>query len=128
MDHPLYSSRLLDHFHRPRNVGEVVQADAEGRVVSPVHGDTLRLTFALEGERIARVRFQCSGCVVAIAAGSVATTLLEGRSVAEALRIDDGSVAEALGGVPEERRECSLLVGRAVRAALARAPGAGNCS
>lgn len=119
-----YSETLLDHFRRPRNVGEVDRPDAEARVVSPIHGDTLRLTFALREGRITEVRFQCRGCVVAIAAGSVATTLLAGRTVAQALAVSDDDVAQALGGIPSAKRKCSLVVGETVRRALATGPGA----
>jgi nitrogen fixation NifU-like protein len=114
-----YSELLLEHFRNPRNVGEVERWDAEARVTSPLHGDTLRLTFELDGERIRQVRFQCLGCTVAIAAGSVATVLLAGRTRDEALALTDADVAEALGGIPETRRACSILVAEAVRAALA---------
>lgn len=117
--HPEYSAALLDHFRNPRNVGALESPDAEGLVESPLHGDTLRLTFALEGDRIRQVRFQCRGCTVAIAAGSAATVLLEGRTITEALRVTDDDVERALDGIPEDRRGCSLLVARALRAAFA---------
>ena len=94
--------------------------DAEASVASPLHGDTLRLTFALDGDRIREARFRCLGCPVAIAAGSVATVLLEGRSITEALRLTDQDVIDALGGVPEGKEACSLLVREAVHAALSR--------
>ena len=116
--HPEYSEALLDHFHHPRNVGALESPDAQAFVESPLHGDTLRLTFALEGDRIRQVRFQCRGCTVAIAAGSAATTLLEGRTITEALRLGNDDVDRALGGVPEDRLGCSLLVAEAVRAAF----------
>jgi len=116
--HPDYSDRLLDHFRQPRNVGDVPDPDAQAEVESPLHGDRLRLTFRIAGERIVETRFRCLGCTVAIAAGSAATELLTGRTVAEALAITDEAVAAALGGVPERRAQCSLLVRRTVQAAL----------
>jgi nitrogen fixation NifU-like protein len=119
MRHPEYSDTLLDHFRAPRGVGQVEGPDAEALVVSPIHGDNLRLTFAIREHRLSEVRFQCSGCVVAIASGSIATTLLQGRTVAEALALTDDAVVRALGGVPEGRRVCSVMVSRAVRLALA---------
>src|SRR5204862_413226 len=96
---------LLDHFRNPRNVGRIQSPDAESFVESPLHGDTLRLTFTLEGERIREARFQCRGCTVAIAAGAAATVLLQGRTLTEALRdthVDGlqselGRVARTLG-------------------------------
>lgn len=96
--------------------------DADAESVSAIHGDRLRLTFAIDRDRLTEVRFQCLGCTVAIAAGSVATVLLTGRSVEHALALTDAEVAEALGGVPAGRVECSLLVRRTVHAALGRRP------
>lgn len=118
MNHPVYPETLLDHFRRPRNVGEVVRPDAEGRGVSPIHGDAIRLTFAIRGDLITQVRFQCYGCVVAIAAGSVATTLLTDRTLEEALALSNDRISAALGGVPESKRRCSLVVQEAVESAL----------
>lgn len=118
MRHPEYSEELLDHFRSPRNAGEIERPDAQGEVESPMHGDTLRLTFRLSGDHVRDVRFQCYGCVVAIAAGSAATVLLRGRSVNEALSLTDDDVIRALGGVPERKRACSLMVRRAVHEAL----------
>jgi len=116
--HPEYSATLMDHFRNPRGVGEVADPDAEGRVVSEVHGDELRLTFAIEKSRVREVRFRCRGCVVAIAAASAATELLRGLTVAEALAMTDDDVVSALDGVPEAKRRCSLIVSETVRAAL----------
>lgn len=118
--HPEYSEELLRHFRDPRNVGAVEGPDAEAEVESPVHGDKLRLTFELGGERILDVRFQCYGCVVAIAAGSAATVLLLGRSITDALALTDEDVIRALGGVPLHKRACSLLVRETVQRALSR--------
>jgi NifU-like protein involved in Fe-S cluster formation len=117
--HPDYSDTLLDHFRSPRNVGEVERPDAAATVESPLHGDTLRLTFRLAGDRIVEARFLSRGCTVAIAAGSAATELLAGRTITEALLLTDDDVARALGGIPGNRRACSLLVARAVCAAFA---------
>ncbi len=118
MHHPDYSDTLLDHFRAPRGVGQVRDPDAEAQVESPIHGDTLRLTFAINEGYLTEVRFQCRGCVVAIASGSVATTLLEGRTVRQALALTDDDVVRALGGVPEGRRACSLMVSHTVQKAL----------
>lgn len=118
MGHPEYSDVLLDHFRNPRNVGALAAPDAEGSAASGIHGDTLRLCFALEGGRIREVRFRCLGCPVAIAAGSVATELLLRRTITEALALTDEDVIRALGGVPERKRACSILVREAVQRAL----------
>ncbi len=120
MHHPEYSDELLDHFRNPRNVGEFDHPDAMAEVHSPLHGDTLRLSFALRGERIEGVRFRCLGCPVAIAAGSAATVLLCGRSITEALELTDEDVIRALGGVPPRKKACSVLVREAVQEALSK--------
>lgn len=120
MQHPEYSDELLEHFRSPRNVGEIADADARGEASSPLHGDTLRLTFSLEGERIREVRFRCLGCPVAIAAGSVSTEILRGATITEALLLTDEDIVRALGGVPERKRACSILVREALRSAFAR--------
>ncbi len=114
----LYSPRLLEHFRSPRNVGEVARPDAEARVENHLCGDVLRLTLTLDGGRIAEARFQCRGCVVAIAAGSVVTTLLPGRTVAEALALRVTDLEAALGGAPPGRRPCLSLAREAVVEAL----------
>ncbi len=114
----LYSPELLVHFRDPRNVGEVARPDREARVANDLCGDVLRLTLALSGERIVEARFRCRGCVVAIAAGSAVTVLLEGRTVQEALALSVEELESALGGVPPGRRPCLSLARSAVLAAL----------
>ncbi len=116
---PGYPPELMDHFRHPRNVGELERPDAEARVTGRPCGDVLHLTFALDGRRIAAVRFRCLGCAVAIASGSAATVALEGRTVDEALALTEEDVAALVGGIDERRRSCAVLVRDAMRQALA---------
>lgn len=113
-----YSERLLEHFHEPRGVGDVPDPDAVGEAVGPDDGDRLRLSFRIEDRVVREVRFRCRGCVVAIAAGSAAVGLLVGRTLEAARALTDEDVADALGGVPDDKKACSILVRRAVREAL----------
>jgi len=114
-----YPPLLLDHFERPRNAGELDPADAAATVRDPQRGDTLALSFRLEGDRIAAVRFRAYGCPVTIAAGSWATEALPGLTIREALELTDEAVARALGGLAEDQIERSVLVERVIRAAFA---------
>lgn len=113
-----YGAVLIDHFDHPRNLGEVAKPDASATTRGPAGRDSLQLTFRIEAGRIADVRFRAAGCPVAIAAGSVATELLLGKTLAEALRLRDAEVIGALGGLPSAGLRRSVLVARTVAAAL----------
>jgi NifU-like protein involved in Fe-S cluster formation len=115
-----YSSTVLEHYRNPRNVGEIEGSAAVAQVGDPAHGDVLRLGLRIEGDRVIEARFKSFGCTAAIAAGSMATLLLEGKSLEEAGRLTDQDVARALGGLPESKMHCSVLVAEAVREALRR--------
>ena len=117
-----YSDIVLDHYRRPRNAGDLPGAHRVGSAGSPQDGDTLRLAFRLDGDRIAAVRFQALGCPAAIAAGSAATELLEGKTVDQALALTNDDVIRYLGGLPASKRQCSVLAEQAVRAALTALP------
>ncbi len=116
-----YNDTVIDHFLNPRNVGELPPgvADGFGLVGDPVCGDQMKLWIAVRGGRIAKIAFRSFGCPGAIATSSMLTALAEGRTVEEARSITDDDVVEALGGVPERKRHCSLLGVRALQAALA---------
>ena len=114
----MYSRVLLEHFENPRNLGEIPSPDAAATVRNPEQGDTLRITMRIDGGRIAEVRFKAFGCPVTIAAGSLATEMLAGMTIQQALELTDAQVADALGGVPEERIRCSVLVQKVIRRAL----------
>jgi nitrogen fixation protein NifU and related proteins len=115
-----YSDQVLDHSRSPRNVGEVRDTAAVAQVGDPESGDVLRISMKIEGGRILEARFKAFGCTAAIAAGSMATTLLVGRSVEEAGRLSNDEVVRALGGLPESKVRCSVLAEQAVREALRR--------
>ena len=126
-----YNDLVLDHFTRPRNVGALAEgeADACGLAGDPACGDQLRLWICVRDERITRIAFESFGCPGAIATSSMLTVLAQGRTLAEARGISDDDVIEALGGIPERKRHCSLLGVRALQAALAdweRRPPAGG--
>lgn len=116
--HPEYSQTLLDHYRSPRNVGEIDGADAVVTVGNPGHGDVLRLSLRIDGGKVAEARFKSFGCAVAIAAGSVTTEIVQGMRLEDLARVTNSRVAEALGGVPEGKMECSVLAERALREAV----------
>lgn len=115
-----YTEAVLDHFQNPRNVGELAEAETDGfgLVGDPTCGDQMKLWIAVRDGRIARIAFKSFGCPGAIATSSMLTALADGRTLDEARRITDDEVVEALGGIPEKKRHCSLLGVRALQAAL----------
>jgi len=115
---PQYSEQVLDHFAHPRNVGELPDANGVGTVGNPVCGDIMKMYIKVEDGIIVDARFQTFGCGAAIATSSIATELIKGKSVEEALRLTNKAVAEALGGLPPVKMHCSLLAEEAVRAAI----------
>ncbi len=116
--HPEYSQKLLDHYRSPRNVGEIEGADAIVTVGNPGHGDVLRLSLRIDGGKVAEARFKSFGCAVAIAAGSVTTEIVQGMCLEDLAGVTNSQVAEALGGVPEGKMECSVLAERAIHEAV----------
>jgi nitrogen fixation NifU-like protein len=121
MDGPLrYSDAVLDHYRSPRNVGEIPGVAAVAQVGDPATGDVLRISLRIEEGTIAEARFKAFGCTAAIAVGSMATTLLEGRSLEEAARLSNLDVVRALGGLPDAKMQCSVLAEQAIRGALRR--------
>jgi len=113
-----YNEVVIEHFMCPRNVGELPRADGFGLVGDPSCGDQMKLWIAVCGGRIAEIAFKSFGCPGAIATSSMLTALAEGKSIEEAKRITDDDVVEALGGIPEKKRHCSLLGVRALQAAI----------
>lgn len=115
-----YNELVLEHFTRPRNVGALPPAETDGfgLVGDPTCGDQLKLWIAVRGGRIARIGFKSFGCPGAIATSSMLTELAQGRTLDEARKITDDDVIEALGGIPERKRHCSLLGVRGLQAAL----------
>lgn len=114
-----YSPTVLDHFRNPRNVGEIVDAHGVGEAANPVCGDTMRLYLKIEEGRIADARFKTFGCAAAIAASSMATEIMKGRSLQDAMSaVTSEAVTDALGGLPPGKTHCSVLAADALEAAL----------
>ena len=113
-----YSAQLIDHFERPRNVGEVEGADACAEVENPACGDIMRLSLRLDGGRITEVRFRTKGCVPSIACGSALTEMLQGKFVAEARALRREDLVAAVGGLSNESMHASHLALDALAAAL----------
>ena len=115
----IVSAAFFDHFTNPRNVGLLEDPDGLGRYGDPGCGDFLVVSLRVEKGIIEDIGFMCRGCSAAIATSSVTTELARGRSVEEALQITGDMIEEELGGLPEDKRHCSLLGERALKAALA---------
>jgi nitrogen fixation NifU-like protein len=113
-----YSDILMDHFFAPRNGGRMEGPDRVGQAGTPGQGPFMVLYLRLDGDRVTEARFQTYGCGPAIAAGSMLTVLVTGRTVAECLALTAEELTEALGGVPPEKQHCPALAIQALRAAL----------
>jgi nitrogen fixation NifU-like protein len=114
-----YSQKVMDHFMNPRNVGVIENPDGVGRTGNPRCGDLMEMSIRVEGDVIADIKFRTFGCGAAIATSSMATEMLKGRTIAEALEITNRAIAEALDGLPPIKMHCSVLAADALRAALA---------
>src|SRR5689334_8701699 len=115
---PVYSEILLDHFHNPRNVGELTTANAVGDSSNGTCGDLMRLFLNIREGKVTEAQFMTLGCAAAIATGSMLTEMIKGRTVESALAITNEEVAAALGGLPPEKIHCSVLAEQAMRAAV----------
>ena len=114
-----YSEQVMDHFMNPRNVGTIEDADGVGRTGNPVCGDLMEMSVKIESDVITDIKFRTFGCGAAIATSSMATELIKGKSIDEALEITNRAIAEALGGLPPVKMHCSVLAADALQAALA---------
>lgn len=113
-----YSAFVLDHIKNPRNVGELPDANARARVRSSADGDMLQLHLKIEDGVVSAARFKVYGCGAAIAAGSVLTEIVAGKTAAEIATITNEDVSVVMGGLPPEKIHCSVLAEQAIRAAL----------
>jgi len=115
-----YNDIVIEHFTNPRNVGELTESETDGfgLVGDPYCGDQMKLWLVVRGGRIGQIAFKSFGCPGAIATSSMLTVLAEGKTIEEARCITDDDVIEALGGIPERKRHCSLLGVRALQAAI----------
>jgi len=114
----VYNEIVKDHFARPRNIGDIDHPDAAGSAKNTSDGDRVQLHFRIEGDVIRDVRMKVMGCVAAIASASMFTEMVKGKTIDEALSISKESVAEKLGGLPENKIRCSLTCVDALRSAL----------
>jgi nitrogen fixation protein NifU and related proteins len=114
----MYSHQVLDHFENPRNVGEIVDADASIQLENPACGDILKLTIKLAGDRIEEIRFLAKGCISSIACGSALTELARGRTVATARELRKEHLVGAIGRLPPASSHASHLALDALSAAL----------
>lgn len=117
---PLYSEKVMDHFQHPRNVGKMEDADGVGEVGNARCGDIMRMYIKVDPETriITDVKFNTFGCGSAIAASSMATEMIRGKTIDQALALSNKAVAEALDGLPPQKLHCSVLAEEAVRAAV----------
>lgn len=114
-----YSEKVMDHFANPRNVGEIVDADGIGEVGNSKCGDIMKMYIKVEGDKIVDVKFKTFGCGAAIATSSMATELIKGTTIEEALKLTNKAVMEALDGLPPVKVHCSVLAEEAIRSAIA---------
>jgi len=113
-----YSNKVMEHFASPHNVGEIPDADGIGKVGNPVCGDIMNMYIKVKDNIITDVKFKTFGCGAAIATSSMATDLIKGKTIEEALQLTNAAVAEALGGLPKIKMHCSVLAEQAVRNAI----------
>ena len=113
-----YSKKVMDHFAHPRNVGELPDANAVGQVGNQKCGDIMKMMMKIENDVIVDVKFQTFGCGAAVATSSMATELVKGKTIQEALKLTNKAVMEALDGLPPVKVHCSVLAEEAIRAAL----------
>ncbi len=114
----LYSEKVMDHFRNPRNVGEIPDADGIGEVGNARCGDIMKIYLKIRDGIIEDVKFNTFGCGSAIASSSMATELIKGKPLSQALELTNKAVAEALDGLPAHKMHCSVLAEEAIRAAI----------
>ena len=114
----MYSEKVMEHFEHPRNVGEIPDASRTGTVGNAKCGDIMKMDIKVENDVITDVKFKTFGCCAAIATSSMATEMVKGKSIDEALQLTNKAVAEALDGLPPVKMHCSLLAEQAIHAAV----------
>ncbi|MDB6052859.1 MAG: nifU [Verrucomicrobiales bacterium] len=114
----LYNNTVMDHFMNPRNMGDIKDADGVGEVGAAACGDIMKISLRIKDGKIEDARFKTFGCGSAIASSSMATELIKGRTVAEAMQFSNQEVVDALGGLPPVKIHCSVLAEEALKAAL----------
>ena len=114
----MYSEKVMDHFSNPRNVGEIADASGSGTVGNAKCGDIMKMDIKVENGVIVDVKFKTFGCGAAIATSSMATEMVKGKTIDEALTLTNKAVAEALDGLPAHKMHCSVLAEEAIKNAL----------
>ena len=114
----LYSDKVMDHFLQPRNLGVIEDADGIGEVGNAMCGDIMKMYLKIDDDIITDVKFETFGCASAIASSSMATELIKGQRVEDAMQLTNKAVAEALDGLPAYKMHCSVLAEEAIQAAL----------
>ena len=114
----LYSEKVMEHFLNPQNVGVIEDADGVGEVGNAKCGDIMKMYLKIDNEVISDVKFETFGCASAIASSSMATEMIKGKPVAEAMQLTNKAVAEALDGLPPHKMHCSVLAEEAIQSAL----------
>ena len=114
----LYSEKVMDHFMNPRNVGVIENADGVGEIGNAKCGDIMKIYLKIENDIIEDVKFETFGCGSAIASSSMATEMIKGKSIQDALKLTNQAVCEALDGLPAAKVHCSVLAEEAIKSAL----------
>ena len=114
----MYTEQVMDHFMNPRNVGEIEDASGVGTVGNAKCGDIMKIYIKVENDVITDVKFKTFGCGAAIATSSMATEMIKGKTLKEALKLTNKAVAEALDGLPPVKMHCSMLAEQAIHAAI----------
>ena len=114
----MYTQQVMEHFTNPRNVGEIPNADGVGEVGNAKCGDIMKIFLKIENGIIADVKFKTYGCASAIATSSIATEMIKGHPIEDAVALSNKAVVEALGGLPAHKIHCSVLAEQAIKAAL----------
>ena len=114
----LYTETVMDHFTHPRNVGEIPDANGVGEVGNAKCGDIMKMYLKIKDDRIEDAKFETFGCGSAIASSSMATELIKGKTVDEALAVTNKQVVDALGGLPAYKLHCSVLAEESIKAAV----------
>ncbi len=114
----LYSEKVMDHFRNPRNVGVIEDANGIGEVGNAKCGDIMKMYLKIKDDVIQDVKFETFGCGSAIASSSMATEMIKGKPVSEAMNLTNKAVAEALDGLPDYKMHCSVLAEEAIKSAL----------
>lgn len=114
----LYSETVMDHFRNPRNIGSLENANGIGEVGNAVCGDIMKIYLKIENDIIEDIAFETFGCGSAIASSSMATELIKGKPLSEALELTNQAVTEALDGLPAHKLHCSVLAEEAIQAAI----------